>query len=345
MQRPYALDMKRKPPPRTHPRVWIAALVLALVGQLPLAWFLLEAGRQKSSMPSPSAVPRRAQVELVPVPKPKKPEEKPKGQVVSIPKPLKKQPPPKEARYLARHDQLVLKETKARRKDAGPARRKKVRVKKRSQVQSPESRDKRETRMESPTEAQRMASSTPLVEDLKGTRPRSEDRPRSARDVPFPKVPKAMDLGRVQALSASGGADDALPRVREEADETLLNAKRYRFVVFFERVKAQVRPYWEPNDALRRRDPTGRAYCCRDRLTVLRVVLDPKGSLEEIEVERKSGLAFLDREAVRAFRKASPYPNPPAELLEDGKVEFQFGFLLEFRDGRPFVKWVPPRPL
>ena len=320
-------------------------MVLALLGQAPLTWFLIEAGRQRGSLPAPSAIPRRARLALVPAPKPKKPKAKPKGQVVTLPKPKEQEPPPKDASYLARHDRKVERETKARRRTAGPARAKKLRLKKRSRVQSPDSNDPRETRLVSPTEAERMASSTPLVEDLKGTLPRHKDRPSSARDVPFPKVPRAMDLGRVQALSASGGADDALPKVKDEADDTLLNAKRYRFVVFFERVKAQVRPYWEPNEALRRRDPTGRAYCCRDRLTVLRVVLDSRGSVEEIEVERKSGLAFLDREALRAFRKASPYPNPPADLMEEGKLEFQFGFLLEFRDGRPFVKWVPPRPL
>ena len=78
---------------------------------------------------------------------------------------------------------------------------------------------------------------------------------------------------------------------------------------------------------------------------MLEVVLDKTGRVVELDVERSSGLPFLDREAKRAFRQASPYPNPPAELLEAGRFEFQFGFLLEFRDGRPFTRWVPPRPL
>ena len=58
-------------------------MVLALLGQVPLTWFLVEAGRQKASLPSPSAIPRQTRLALVPAPKPDKPKDKPTGQVVS----------------------------------------------------------------------------------------------------------------------------------------------------------------------------------------------------------------------------------------------------------------------
>ena len=60
-----------------------------------------------------------------------------------------------------------------------------------------------------------------------------------------------------------------------------------------------------------RRDPTGTMYGGRDRVTVLSVTLDREGNLEDVVVERSSGLDFLDIEAVKAFEKAQPFPHPP----------------------------------
>jgi len=73
----------------------------------------------------------------------------------------------------------------------------------------------------------------------------------------------------------------------------------------------------------------GDIYPRRDRSTLLSVVLDSKGKVLEARVVQASGLKFLDDEAVRAMWAASPYTNPPRGLLgEDGRVRFQFGFVL-----------------
>jgi TonB family protein len=64
-------------------------------------------------------------------------------------------------------------------------------------------------------------------------------------------------------------------------------------------------------------------------VTVLSVTLRSDGQLEATTVTRSSGLAFLDNEAVDAFRKAQPFAAPPTGLLEDGRVRFNFGFIFE----------------
>ena len=67
-------------------------------------------------------------------------------------------------------------------------------------------------------------------------------------------------------------------------------------------------------------------------MTVLQVALQPDGSLKSVEVSRSSGVDFLDVEAVAAFRRAGPFPNPPRGLVDGdtGLIDFPFGFHIEF---------------
>ena len=62
------------------------------------------------------------------------------------------------------------------------------------------------------------------------------------------------------------------------------------------------------------------------------MVLTPEGGLRDIEVTRSSGVDFLDNEAIAAFRRAQPFPNPPQGLIDDssGMIDFPFGFHIEF---------------
>lgn len=116
----------------------------------------------------------------------------------------------------------------------------------------------------------------------------------------------------------------------EEGDGTFLNTREWKYASFFDRVKQEVASTWDPGSALRKRDPTGDLYAWKDRLTVLRVILDPDGRLADVYVEQSSGVDFLDREAIRAFEEAQPFPNPPRGILDDrDRVVFTFGFFLD----------------
>jgi TonB family protein len=79
-----------------------------------------------------------------------------------------------------------------------------------------------------------------------------------------------------------------------------------------------------------RHDPSGNVYGVKDRVTVLRVHLNPDGKLVSSNLVQSCGVDFLDDEATEAFRKASPFPNVPKELLEsDGQIHFNFAFIFE----------------
>lgn len=129
-------------------------------------------------------------------------------------------------------------------------------------------------------------------------------------------------------------ANDHLKDVAE-GEATYLSTKEWKYATFFNRVKQSVGQQWHPAPQMRQRDPSLQQFGTKDRYTVLAVVLDAHGRLKDAYVEKSSGLDFLDVEAIRAFERAQPFPNPPPGLLADDQtVRFQFGFMLEL-SGQP----------
>lgn len=140
------------------------------------------------------------------------------------------------------------------------------------------------------------------------------------------------------ARSVGSGTQDHLEGI-DEGSETALNAKRWVYATFFNRVKERVRDHWKPAEEYQRRDPTGKIYGGEDRYTLLQVALKADGSLAKVSVAHTCGLDFLDDTAVEAFKEAQPFLNPPRKLVEDGHgtVSFAFGFFFEV-SGAPRMK-------
>lgn len=136
----------------------------------------------------------------------------------------------------------------------------------------------------------------------------------------------------------TGAAPNDFLKDVDEGDGTYLSTREWKYASFFNRVKQSVGQNWSPTDQLRLRDPTGQIYGGRDRYTILNVTLDGNGRLKDAFVDKSSGLDFLDLEAIKAFERAQPFPNPPPGLLaNDQTVRFQFGFYLEL-SGRPGMR-------
>ena len=141
------------------------------------------------------------------------------------------------------------------------------------------------------------------------------------------------------ARAVGSGTQDYLRDV-DEGEETALNAKRWKFATFFNRVKDQVRDHWRPVEEYRRRDPTGAIYGAQDRLTQVHVQLRPDGSLARVSLAQTCGVDFLDETAIDAFKQAQPFPNPPRQLVQaSGLIDFDFGFYLEI-SGSPRVRFL-----
>jgi len=129
------------------------------------------------------------------------------------------------------------------------------------------------------------------------------------------------------ARAIGGGSVDKLDGVAS-GDKTGLNSRQWKHAGFFNRMKRQVAQNWHPDQVYVRRDPSGKVYGTKDRLTVLNIALHPDGRLARAWVADASGVGFLDDEAIKAFQIAQPFPNPPSALIEGDSnlITFRFGF-------------------
>jgi TonB family protein len=125
----------------------------------------------------------------------------------------------------------------------------------------------------------------------------------------------------------------------DEGEETALNAKKWKFASFFNRVKEQIRQHWHAAEEYGKRDPNGAVYGAKVHLTLVRIRLTRDGSLSSVQLEQGSGVDFLDDVAVQAVKEAQPFPNPPQQLVDPalGLISFQFGFVLDV-SGQPRLK-------
>jgi TonB family protein len=151
-----------------------------------------------------------------------------------------------------------------------------------------------------------------------------------------PNLQASPDLLQ-HAIGKGAGSMDYLKDV-DDGDATALNSKRWKHAPFFNRVKRSVADQWHPDVVYMIHDSSGHVYGFKDRITVLRIHLDPEGKLVAWQVLQSSGVDFLDDEAISAFRKAGPFPNPPKDLVDtDGQIHFNFGFAFEL-SGRGSLK-------
>jgi TonB family protein len=151
-----------------------------------------------------------------------------------------------------------------------------------------------------------------------------------------PQVPNLKPTKEQLERALGGGNVDHIEDA-DNGDETALNAKRWIYASFFNRLKRQVAQNWDPASTWHRVDPNGTVYGFKTRITEVRVSLNPTGAMARIVVVTPSGVSDLDDEAVRAFKAAAPFPNPPDGLVKDGTITFAFSFFFEI--GQPRSAW------
>ena len=138
-------------------------------------------------------------------------------------------------------------------------------------------------------------------------------------------LPSDATVDKIAGAAAPDHLDDI-----DKGEGTYLNTREFKYATFFNRVKQRVGENWDPSSPLRERDPEGRVYAYKDRYTLLTVALDDRGRLLQVTIEKSCGVDFLDHEAIAAFERAQPFPNPPPGILDGaGQVKFNFGFFLE----------------
>lgn len=230
---------------------------------------------------------------------PPRPEPMPKGQVVDVAPGNNVRPV--ESKYLAETNNAVKKQTRAR-------------------EQTNQYR-RAAPKNEAAPSAVSLASRLEALNQLEGAKPRL-----GSLLEPQPQVEPS------DTPAATGGAapNDDLHDV-EAGEGTYLNTREWKFAAFMNRVKQAVSAKWDPNGRLKQKEPTRQLYA--PRTTVLAVALRPDGTLADVYVAKPCGIDSLDQEAVAAFERAAPFPNPPEALVENGYIRFQFGFTLTMENG------------
>ena len=115
-------------------------------------------------------------------------------------------------------------------------------------------------------------------------------------------------------------------------DFTHLNTTEYKFYGFFHRIRQKLEQFWgksiqEKAEALFR---SGRRLPASENLiTNLQVTLNERGEIINVKILGASGVKELDDAAIESFNQAGPFPNPPKELLVNGKATIDWGFVIK----------------
>jgi TonB family protein len=121
--------------------------------------------------------------------------------------------------------------------------------------------------------------------------------------------------------------------------ETLLSTREFVYYTYYQRIRAQIRQFWEPSirEKVKRIFATGRTIASEhDHITRVIIILDKNGNLMRVQVIGESGLKDLDDAAVEAFRAAEPFPNPPKGIVDkDGTIKINWDFVLEASNDGP----------
>lgn len=227
---------------------------------------------------------------------------------------LNEDEPDKEA-YLGRHTQRVVKETKAARHGDFKNSSGQGLPNQAKQEQLPSEQKEKKKAM---SKAKYADGSLPSLGDLKPTFKPSMQR--KYDDIP---------VGQGGEASAT---NDHLKKV-ETGIETMLNSREFVYYTYYQRIRTQLRQYWEPSirGKVSKIFAQGRSIAStKDHITRVVIVLNDKGTLMKVQVVGESGVTDLDDAAVEAFRAAEPFPNPPKGMMEaDGSIRIQWDFILE----------------
>jgi TonB family protein len=130
-----------------------------------------------------------------------------------------------------------------------------------------------------------------------------------------------------------GAAPSEYVKGLSQGQETLLNTKEYVFFSYYKRIRESLDRAWNANlkENLTKLQYRGRTLASQmDHLTRLLVTLDSAGQVVAVQVLEESGTRDLDDAAIRAFKKAGPFPNPPNGLLDQaGRVVIRWEFILK----------------
>jgi len=157
-----------------------------------------------------------------------------------------------------------------------------------------------------------------------------EPLPKKMARAPASESYKGMKNGdpMAQGLSATNDYVEEMTL----GDFTHLNTVEYKFYGFYHRIRQKLEQFW--GKSIREKAETifrsGRRLPASENLiTSLQVALNAKGEIISVKILGASGVKELDDAAIESFNEAGPFPNPPKELLVNGKATIDWGFVVK----------------
>lgn len=154
--------------------------------------------------------------------------------------------------------------------------------------------------------------------------------PKKTTRSPASESVKGLENGEITASGLSA-TNDYVEEVTL-GDFTHLNTVEYKFYGFFHRIRQKLEQFWgksiqEKAAAIFK---SGRRIPASENLiTSLQVTLNENGEIVAVKIMGASGVKELDDAAIESFNQAGPFPNPPKELLVNGKATIDWGFVVK----------------
>lgn len=324
---------------RSHSRRTIAAaLLLALLVHLPLAWWFLHKTFWNDTVP-PEPDPMRVTLLNVAPPEPLEEEvveeeepDDPDGQVVDIAPPENPEKP-EEADHLAEYDATVEEETVDPRYRLDRT----VTAPTYSPEDSYETEDLQDLNQQLPSTgatAGRELFKTGRYSLFPNRKSLFDQTNKEGFDLPVP-------ASHSQSEMAGAPSNDYLPEI-STAEKTALNAHEFLFASYINRVSQYVSFFADQTLANARPEIAVRAP---KYTVVLNVMIGADGELRAADVIQSCGVKAFDRAVQEAFALASPFPDPPeAGLNESGQFNIPgFGMTIMMGASRAEMSGIDPR--
>lgn len=153
--------------------------------------------------------------------------------------------------------------------------------------------------------------------------------PREVARAPASSTQKGVKNG--DPLSQGFSSTNDYVQEVKLGDFTHLNTVEYKFYGFYHRIRQKLEQFWgksiqEKSQLIYR---SGRKIASQDYITSLQVTLNEKGEIVGVKILSASGVKELDDAAIESFNEAGPFPNPPKDLLVNGKATIEWGFVVK----------------
>ncbi len=149
---------------------------------------------------------------------------------------------------------------------------------------------------------------------------------RAAKEYAAAKNGKKQNTGG-RVVSSTNDYLEEIPL----GDTTHLNTVEYKFYGYYHRIKQKLEGFWGRSVQEKAELLAGQGRMIasdENHVTALRIVMDPAGEIVDVVILGSSGVKELDDAAIESFNQAGPFPNPPKDLIVDGRVTIEWGFVV-----------------